>query len=445
MTLWRLITKEIRYRKLNFALAVLSVLAAVACLVAMVTLLRVHDLRTEQLIQAKIAETAEKVRARQALSDKMAADLEEAYRKIMLQFGYDLLILPAEEKLLDYQVRGGPSKYMDEDYVRILSESGIMTVRHLLPILQQKQVLIFGDNRQEVFLIGTRGEVPLAHRTPKRAILSAVPRGEMIVGHDIHHELGVNVGDSVKVVDQQFKVVKAYGPRDPNNDASVWIDLKQAQELFGKKGKINGIFALSCVCPRSELMRIKEHIQKILPGTQVRVMTSNAVIRYESRARAAEEASARVELVRRQGREDILREGDARARLKAEIETFSSWVIPLILVGSAVWMALLAFGNVRRRRREIGVLRALGLRSRQIFTIFLGKAAFTGLLGACAGYACGFLVVWAWQEAPPAGKIFDPLLLGVALLLAPALSCLAGWAPAVIAARQDPAVVLQEE
>ncbi len=43
------------------------------------------------------------------------------------------------------------------------------------------------------------------------------------------------------------------------------------------------------------------------------------------------------------------------------------------------------------------------------------------------------------------GQIFIPLLPVAVLLLAPVLSCLASWVPAMLAARQDPAVVLAEE
>ncbi|GAG39894.1 unnamed protein product, partial [marine sediment metagenome] len=248
MTIWRLVIKEIRYRKVNFTLSVLSVLVAVGFLVASITLLRVHNRRTEQIVQAKIAETAEAVRRRQRDADTRAAELTEAFRKIMLKFGYNLLILPKTEKIIDYQVRGAAATYMPEDNVRILSESGIMTVRHLLPILQQRQVLIFGNRRQEVFLVGTRGEIPLSHREPKQPLLSAVRAGEIIVGHGIHRELGVDVGDTVRLIDREFKVSRWYAPRGTNDDSTVWIELGQAQQMLGKPGKINGILALSCVC-----------------------------------------------------------------------------------------------------------------------------------------------------------------------------------------------------
>ena len=146
MTLWHLVAREILHRKLNFALGLVSIAVAVGCVVAFTTLLRAHDLRTDSVLEAKVAETEAEVGRRRTEADRRAAELEEAYRKIMLKFGYNLYIMPEQESAIDYQVQGAPSRYMDEDKVRVLSESGIMTVRHLLPVLQRKQILVFGDN-----------------------------------------------------------------------------------------------------------------------------------------------------------------------------------------------------------------------------------------------------------------------------------------------------------
>jgi len=445
MSIWRLIIREIIHRRGNFAVAVLSVLIAVAVLVAAFTLLRAHDARTGRIISDKIAETESTVRDRQAAADRMAADLREAYRKIMLKFGYNLLILPKTEKMIDYQLQGAGSKYMPESNVRTLADSRLMTVRHLLPVLQQKQIVIFGDKRQEVFLVGARGEVPLGHRAPKKPLMPAVPPGEMVVGYNVRRDLGVDVGGKVKVLDREFAVSKVYPARGTNDDSSVWIDLKQAQELLGCEGKISGILALNCVCGFEGLAKVKQDIVRVLPGTQVRVKMTDAVIRYEARRRAAREAADQLARARREGEADVLREEKARADLKGQIEAFAAWIVPLILVGSAVWLALLAYGNVRERRGEIGVLRALGVRSGRIFSLFLARALITGALGACLGYAAGFGLAVAWGRSPAPGEIFDPLLAGAVVPAAILLSCLASWAPATLAARQDPAVVLSQE
>jgi putative ABC transport system permease protein len=114
-------------------------------------------------------------------------------------------------------------------------------------------------------------------------------------------------------------------------------------------------------------------------------------------------------------------------------------------------VGFLAFANVRERRAEIGILRAIGFRSRQILVIFLGKAAILGLAGAFPGYLLGALigaqrsVGGAGGGGATAGLAPDLGLLGAAIAMALLLAVFGTWIPALWAARQDPANVLQED
>ena len=127
MSLWRLVAKEILHRKLNFALALLSTVVAVGSLVGALTLLRAHDRRTEDIVAHKEAETQKQMEA-----------MEDDYRKITKRMGFNVLILPKDQNLGDLYADDFASKYMPESYVNRIAESKIVTVRHLLPSLQQK-------------------------------------------------------------------------------------------------------------------------------------------------------------------------------------------------------------------------------------------------------------------------------------------------------------------
>jgi len=81
-------------------------------------------------------------------------------------------------------------------------------------------------------------------------------------------------------------------------------------------------------------------------------------------------------------------------------------------------------------------------------SIFLGKAILVGFVGAGIGYAAGFLIGAACGDSLSGEKmaaLFLPSSLLLAVVSAPLLSALAGWIPAMLAARQDPAIVLQGE
>jgi putative ABC transport system permease protein len=425
MSIGHLVIREIRYRKLNFMLGVLSVCIAVACLVGELVILHKHDLRTEQII----AEKEEETRARMA-------ELEDDYRKIMRNLGFNVLILPRDQNLHDLYAHDYASKFMPEEYVHRLANSRIVTIQHLLPTIQQK--IEWPEIKRTVILVGTRGQVPIVHADPRKPLMEPVMPGEMVLGYELHRSLKLAVGDKVRLMGREFTVSETYGQRGNKDDITIWINLGQAQEMLDKHGLINGILALECVCAPDSLAQIRAEIQGILPETQVIEFATQVLARAEARNRAAQEARAALE-----------REQANRDRLRAEREGFAAMLVPVAMLGAALWIGFLSFGNVRERRPEIALLRALGLGSSQILGAFLGRAILMGVAGACLGYLAGNFVGLFWQEDAVAVAGFDVLFntrtLLLVLVAAPLLAALASWLPSMMAAQQDPAEILREE
>ena len=120
---------------------------------------------------------------------------------------------------------------------------------------------------------------------------------------------------------------------------------------------------------------------------------------------------------------------------------------PLIVLVAAAVVALMTWTNVRERRTEIGLLRALGRDAPSIAKLFLGKALLVGLLGGLVGCSLGLLatavVGWANQfnmALPGATAV----LIATTLLGAPLVAAIASYLPTRVAVDQDPAVVLME-
>ena len=363
------------------------------------------------------------------------AALEDDYRKITKGLGFNVLILPREQNLSDLFADDFASKYMPEEYVERLATSRVATIQHLLPSLQQK--LKWPEVERTVILIGVRGEVPILHADAKKPILEAVPAGTMVVGSELHRSLKLKQGDKVKLLGREFTVGKLHPERGTKDDITIWISLKEAQALLNKPGQINGILALECVCAADSLDKIRGEISKVLPDTQVIEFQSQTLARAEARQRAGVEAKEAVE-----------REKQNRAKLRQERESFAAILVPVVVLGSGLWIAFLSFGNVRERRTEIGLLRALGIQSRRIMAIFLGRAMLMGVVGAGLGFGGGILVGAIWREGVGAQGVpvpFDPTLLLAVLAGAPLVAALAGWLPSYVAAQQDPAEILSEE
>jgi putative ABC transport system permease protein len=428
MSIWRLVVREILYRRLSFGLGVLTVAVAVGCLVGQLTLLRHHDLRAEQVLAEKEKETQEHM-----------ARLEDDYRKITRNLGFNIRILPKDLNLLNFYAKDYADKYMPEEYALRLAKAKVVTVTHLLPTLQQK--IDWPEQELTVILVGTRGEVPILYQEKKKPIQDAVPRGQIVVGYQLHRTLSrarkeeLKPGDKLTVLGHEFSVQKLHPKRGDQDDVTLWVHLEEAQKLLDKKGLINGILALGCNCSADRLGLIREEIAGILPDTQVEEFETKATARAEARNRAAAEATAA-----------LGREKKHQTVLRAEQEAFAAVLVPLVLLGAMISVAILGLNNVRERRAEIGLFRAVGLRSGQLFTLFVARGLVLGLLGALVGYGAGSLV-GAFAEAVPGYDFsaFDGPLLVIVGLAAPVLAAIACLPPAVLAMRQDPALVLQQE
>ena len=137
-----------------------------------------------------------------------------------------------------------------------------------------------------------------------------------------------------------------------------------------------------------------------------------------------------------------------RSAVREEKESFAAGIVPVVILGACVWLGLLALGNVRERRGEIGLLRALGFRSSQLCALLLVRVFLVGLLGALLGIMVGAIsIVFAGEQLNEVWTVFTSQrsLLVLILLASPAVSVLACWLPTLSAVRQDPALVLQQE
>lgn len=448
MNVWHLVFREIAHRKLNFLLGLLSVAVAVGCLVGAMTLVRANELRTRELLQAKQAEVEQAINDREADVAAAGKQLEDEMRKITKGLGFNILILPQDQDLNELHVEGTPSKTMPEEFVTKLAESRIVTINHLLPIVSQK--LKWDEYDQTIILTGTRGEVPQAHRDPKKPLLDHVPRGTMVVGYQLHTQLGLKTGDTVTLMGREFKIADTYPERGSVDDSTVWVNLSEAQEMLGLQNLVHAILALECNCATVDrIAEIRADVEAILPGTHVLERGAPALARAEARNQAKATAVAALAHEREAGEAALQREIQGRELVEKQTADFAAVLVPVVMIGCGVWIGFLAFMNVRQRSPEIGILRAIGLKSTEILKIFLGKAVLIGLAGAVLGYAAGFFVGVRWSDfaftSANLAQLFNVRFVVLAIVIAPLLSGMASWLPAMVAARQDPAIVLQGE
>ena len=129
--------------------------------------------------------------------------------------------------------------------------------------------------------------------------------------------------------------------------------------------------------------------------------------------------------------ENWIKEGVAVTILDA-VDRSSVILFVLILVVCALFVANSATAAVRGRRRELGVLAALGWTRPRLFAVVLGEVA---LIGLAAGILGALLAV---PLAAALGLHASPARAALAIPVAIALAVVAGSVPAWLAARADP-------
>ncbi len=426
MTLWLLLAGEIAHRRLSFALGCLSVAIAVGAVVGSFSMLRGHDLRTERLVEEKEARTREEM-----------VRLENDYRLIMKRMGYNVMILPASQDLSELLALGYPTQTLPESYAERLAESGFDTLNHLLPVLQRR--IVWPETGENILLCGVRGQMALPGGKGERAPIQApIPAGRVALGHTLAARVDATAGEPITLMGERFIVERVDPMRGTIDDMAVWAALDKVQGWLNEPGRISGILALECVCHADSLGMIVDQVTALLPDTQVFEFSSIVRGRAEARDRAAAAARLAIEEEKAQ-----------RLLLRSERVRLARGAAAAAVVGAALWVMLLAYGNARDRRSEIGMLRAVGLRERQILTLLLGKALLMGACGGAIGLAVGWVCGARAADVPLLSQTAWTLAGGWQLaaiwLLGPLLAGAAAFGPALAAARRDPADVLGRE
>ncbi len=237
-----------------------------------------------------------------------------------------------------------------------------------------------------------------------------VGAGDAVIGKILADDLGLRAGNKLRIEsgDGRAAVVTIagifeIGVRDL--DARfVYVDLKQAQSLLGLYGGIN---------------LIDLTVQDLFAAEA----TANRISRLTG-LKAESWMQTNAQLVN----------ALASQSLSTSIITF--FVALSVAFGIASVLAI----SVTQRTREIGILRAMGIRRSQILQVFLLQGALLGLIGSAIGASFGYLLVMAFNLFGP--KLFyievPSYLISGAAAVATVVGILAALAPAWRASRLDP-------
>ncbi len=333
--------------------------------------------------------------------------------RLMRDLGFNLRIIPAATDEAIFWKQGYATETMPADYVnKFMNQKGI-SYRHLLATLQR--TLPVGGI--DVLLTGIAPEVS-PFETKKKPMVFEIEHGNLYLGFHVARHLNKAKGDTLELGGETYTVAQVLSEKGSEDDIRIQGRLDDVQRILNMEGRINEIQALECLCrdPNVDsLDTLRAELTKILPDAKVIMLRDMA---------------------------------KTRERQRITNEKYFAISMQIVLLVCAVWLAVLAFLNVRERKSEIGVLRALGYGTGQIVLLVIGKGLAIGLLGAALGFAAATAVVLTYGpeifEVTAGSIAIEWPLLVQALILAPLLTACCSMIPAVYAATQDPAETLRE-
>lgn len=128
-------------------------------------------------------------------------------------------------------------------------------------------------------------------------------------------------------------------------------------------------------------------------------------------------------------------------------------IVVLTVALSLALMALVFWMAVHERRRQIGVLRALGATQRFVLLSYMTEAALLALVGGLVGAVLAAAAMYLFRDLlvsalgfpillPSLASLFGLIVVG--LLIALVVAAVAAFVPALRASRQEPAVSMRE-
>jgi lipoprotein-releasing system permease protein len=244
--------------------------------------------------------------------------------------------------------------------------------------------------------------------------------GEAIIGKELAEDLGVQLGDRFTVAlgrdtSESMRAVAIYdaGVRDVNR-RNVYVPLRTAQSLLGIPGGITNLDLT--VADVFTADRVGERLAARLPYEIESWMQTNS---------------------------QLLSALDA--------QTMSTRLIRLVvLLVVVLGIASVLVVSVVQKRKEIGILRAMGASRRQMTGVFLIQGALVGAVGSMLGAGLAWLMIELFTALVKGadGKPLFPIALEFGTFIdvavvATVCGVLAAVAPARSAARLDPAQAIR--
>jgi putative ABC transport system permease protein len=375
--------------------------------------------------------------------------------QIQQSLGLDTLTVTVS----DFEPGQGPSSLGTGSFSLRIADAaqieGLPGVLFATPLLESRATLSSQGNSMGATAVGVNfREYTLAVPDAFKAIDGVIPdspsRDAAVVGFGVAYPSSGDIENFVQVGDRvTISVLSRQGEQAvPRSHTFVVVAI--LEEVGGFNPNDNRIFVPT------------DTAAALLGSEEASSIIVKVVDRAEADAIAADIEALYNDQVNVISPSAFLRQAQA---IFSTFDLFLGGIAAISLLVAGIGIMNIMIVSVVERTREIGILKALGAKSRSVLTIFLSEAVLIGVLGGLLGIAVGLGIAEGIAELISRGALFGspggdsgngpstlavtpvltPTLAGGAFGFAIAIATLFGFYPALRASRKQPVEALRYE
>src|SRR5437868_9529155 len=382
----------------------------------------------------------------------VATDIGDKINRELRTIGANLVVTPQEDSL-DVEIGGVNLKppsdgafLQEADLPKIKGTFWHNNITGFAPMLPVTAAVEHDGRRQDVTVLGTYFAKHLKYGAddfttgvrntdPWWKVSGAWPDDEsrdLLVGERLATRLGKKAGDTLKVAGRILRVSGVLSSGGAEDDEIV-APLSLAQDILGKPGAVRRVYVSALTKPEDALAR-----------RDPKTMGPDMYDRWYCSPYSQSIAYQLQEAIPHSHAEQIRQVAQNEGTVLSRIQGLMLLITLAALFASALAVSAAMATAIFERRREVGLMKALGAGNVAVAALFFAESTLLALLGGLVGFFAG-----SWLAHRIGRSIFDsqitiqPVLFPVIMAIA-VIVTFAGRAAALLRAVQfDPVFALR--